>query len=81
MYYKFPKIKKVIFKIISLYNIYNKTKILKYKFYKFLEFLFILLKTWGIIIINFIIKLSKLVNLIIEKKYNIIFIIINKLIK
>ena len=56
-------------------------KVLKYKFYKFLELLFILLKIWGIIIMDFIIKLPKLIDLIIRKKYNTIFIVINKLIK
>jgi len=81
LYYRFLKIKKVIFKVVSLYDIYNKIKILRYKFYKFLELLFILLKIWGIIIMDFIIKLPKLIDLIIRKKYNTIFIVINKLIK
>ena len=73
--------KKVISKIISLYNIYNKIKILKYKFYRFLEFLFVLLKVQKTITIDFITKLPELVDLIIKKKYNIVFIVVDKLIK
>ncbi len=58
-----------------------KTKALQYKSYRELQILFIFERTWGSVIIDFIVKLFKSKDLISNINYNSIFIIVKRFTK
>ncbi len=67
--------------MVKDYKVYIKTKTLQYKFYREFQILSIFERIWRLVIIDFIVKLSKSKDPINNTSYNNIFIIIKRFIK
>jgi len=72
---------KIVKNVIEKCDIYIWNKVSRYIFYRLMKFFDIFFYVWKLIALNFIIKLFLFTNLIIEIKYNVIIVIINKFIK